>query len=134
MALLALWVGLGMVPSLLTSEAPSWPRTMLASPAALAFPGIAVSALLQHLRQCKVRLCVDLGLCKAGRVSLVALLAISKGFVRVLPIIGVAVGAGANKVLTSRVGRRCRGELERRSSYRDHAAERDDWGEDDEEA
>jgi len=39
-ALLVIWVGLGMVPSLLTSEAPSWPRTMLASPAALALPGI----------------------------------------------------------------------------------------------
>jgi hypothetical protein len=41
-ALLILWIALGMVPSLLTSEAPSWPRTMLASPAALALPGIAV--------------------------------------------------------------------------------------------
>jgi 4-amino-4-deoxy-L-arabinose transferase-like glycosyltransferase len=41
-ALLAMWIALGMVPSLLTSEAPSWPRTMLASPAALALPGIAV--------------------------------------------------------------------------------------------
>jgi 4-amino-4-deoxy-L-arabinose transferase-like glycosyltransferase len=41
-ALLALWIALGMVPSLLTSEAPSWPRTMLASPAALTLPGIAV--------------------------------------------------------------------------------------------
>jgi hypothetical protein len=40
--LLLLWIALGMVPSLLTSEAPSWPRTMLASPAALALPGIAV--------------------------------------------------------------------------------------------
>lgn len=44
MALLLIWIGLGMVPSLLTSEAPSWPRTMLASPAALALPGIAVAA------------------------------------------------------------------------------------------
>jgi hypothetical protein len=39
-ALLLIWIGLGMVPSLLTSEAPSWPRTMLASPAALALPAI----------------------------------------------------------------------------------------------
>lgn len=42
MALLLLWTALGMVPSLLTSEAPSWPRTMLASPAALTLPGIAI--------------------------------------------------------------------------------------------
>lgn len=41
-AFLLLWIGLGMLPSLITSEAPSWPRTMLASPAALALPGIAV--------------------------------------------------------------------------------------------
>jgi 4-amino-4-deoxy-L-arabinose transferase-like glycosyltransferase len=44
MALLAIWVGLGMVPSLVTSEAPSWPRTMLASPAALALPALAAAA------------------------------------------------------------------------------------------
>jgi len=48
MAFLIAWIGLGMVPSLLTSEAPSWPRTMLASPAALALPGIAVQALLER--------------------------------------------------------------------------------------
>jgi 4-amino-4-deoxy-L-arabinose transferase-like glycosyltransferase len=45
MALLILWIGLGMVPSLITSEAPSWPRTMLASPAALTLPGIAVATI-----------------------------------------------------------------------------------------
>jgi 4-amino-4-deoxy-L-arabinose transferase-like glycosyltransferase len=51
-ALLVLWVALGMIPSLLTSEAPSWPRTMLASPAALAFPGIAAGWIAgwTHLR------------------------------------------------------------------------------------
>ena len=48
MAFLIAWIGLGMVPSLLTSEAPSWPRTMLASPAGLALPGIAVQALLER--------------------------------------------------------------------------------------
>lgn len=48
MALLIAWIGLGMVPSLLTSEAPSWPRTMLASPAALALPGIAIATLLER--------------------------------------------------------------------------------------
>ncbi len=42
-ALLLIWVGLGMLPSLITSEAPSWPRTMLASPAALTLPGIAIA-------------------------------------------------------------------------------------------
>ncbi|MBN1580642.1 MAG: glycosyltransferase family 39 protein [Anaerolineae bacterium] len=47
MALLLLWIGFGMLPSLITSEAPSWPRTMLASPAALALPGIAVA----HVRE-----------------------------------------------------------------------------------
>jgi len=41
-AFLLLWIGWGMVPSLITSEAPSWPRTMLASPAALTLPAIAV--------------------------------------------------------------------------------------------
>jgi hypothetical protein len=50
MALLMIWIGLGMVPSLITSEAPSWPRTMLASPAALALPGIAVHTIRQRLR------------------------------------------------------------------------------------
>ncbi len=44
-AFLLLWIGLGMLPSLITSEAPSWPRTMLASPAALALPGLAVDQL-----------------------------------------------------------------------------------------
>ncbi|MBN1933572.1 MAG: hypothetical protein JW934_02845 [Anaerolineae bacterium] len=42
-ALLLIWVGWGILPSLITSEAPSWPRTMLASPAALALPGIAIA-------------------------------------------------------------------------------------------
>jgi hypothetical protein len=49
MALLLIWIGLGMVPSLVTAEAPSWPRTMLASPAALALPGVAVSTVLHWL-------------------------------------------------------------------------------------
>jgi 4-amino-4-deoxy-L-arabinose transferase-like glycosyltransferase len=56
MALLLAWTGLGMVPSLLTSGAPSWPRTMLASPAALTLPGIAVSTTVQWLRSPKQRL------------------------------------------------------------------------------
>jgi 4-amino-4-deoxy-L-arabinose transferase-like glycosyltransferase len=56
MALLLLWTALGMLPSLLTSEAPSWPRTMLASPAALALPGIAVAAAYERLASSTVRL------------------------------------------------------------------------------
>jgi hypothetical protein len=56
MALLLLWAGFGMVPSLLTSEAPSWPRTMLASPAALALPGIGVAAALQAVTQHRTRI------------------------------------------------------------------------------
>jgi len=55
MALLALWIALGMVPSLLTSEAPSWPRTMLASPAALALPGLALWAGGARLRRAPSR-------------------------------------------------------------------------------
>jgi 4-amino-4-deoxy-L-arabinose transferase-like glycosyltransferase len=46
--LLLVWVAFSMVPSLLTSEAPSWPRTMLASPAALALPGLAAARLVEY--------------------------------------------------------------------------------------
>ncbi len=51
MAFVLLWTGLGLLPSLITSEAPSWPRTMLASPAALALPAIAVEQLSAWLRR-----------------------------------------------------------------------------------
>jgi len=43
-----------------------------------------------------------------------ALLSLSKGFVRALPLVGIAVGAGMNKVLTQKVGQRVSAELERR--------------------
>lgn len=44
----------------------------------------------------------------------IALLAISKGFARTLPVVGIVVGSGMNKVLTRRVGKRCAEELGRR--------------------
>ncbi|MBN1640545.1 MAG: glycosyltransferase family 39 protein [Anaerolineae bacterium] len=74
MALLAIWIGLGMVPSLLTSEAPSWPRTMLASPAALALPGIAVQAARKRLGSGRA----------AARRGMVGLLVLSLGVTAVL--------------------------------------------------
>lgn len=40
-AFLLLWLGAGLVPSLVTSDAPSWPRTLGAVPAALALLGVA---------------------------------------------------------------------------------------------
>lgn len=39
---------------------------------------------------------------------------IGKGLARAVPLLGVAVGASFNKVLTGRVGQRCIGELSRR--------------------
>ena len=44
-----------------------------------------------------------------------ALIAASKSFVRALPVVGVVVGSGVNKLLTTRVGHQCVGELDRRS-------------------
>jgi uncharacterized protein (DUF697 family) len=44
----------------------------------------------------------------------VAVLSLSRSLVRVLPVVGVVVGASANKVLTRQVGRRCMDELVRR--------------------
>ena len=43
-----------------------------------------------------------------------ALMSVSKGFLRALPVVGVVVGSAANKVLTTNVGNRCISELERR--------------------
>lgn len=43
-----------------------------------------------------------------------ALLAASKGLVRALPVVGIAVGTSVNRVLTNRVGERCTRELVRR--------------------
>jgi 4-amino-4-deoxy-L-arabinose transferase-like glycosyltransferase len=69
MALLLLWCGLGMVPSLITSEAPSWPRTMLASPAALAFPGIAVQVVMLGLDSQRARSRWGLGTIRAAKAT-----------------------------------------------------------------
>lgn len=44
----------------------------------------------------------------------IALLSVSKGFFRALPLVGIAVGSSMNKVLTQRVGERCTGELKKR--------------------
>lgn len=75
--LLAIWIAVGMIPSLITSEAPSWPRTMLASPAALALPGIAASAIWGWLQRCRARGAVEPRLCRAAQGALIALLALS---------------------------------------------------------
>jgi len=40
-AFLLLWLGAGLLPSLVTADAPSWPRTLGAVPAALALVGVA---------------------------------------------------------------------------------------------
>jgi hypothetical protein len=44
----------------------------------------------------------------------IALLSVSKGFLRALPLVGIAVGSSMNKVLTQRVGERCMHELRKR--------------------
>ncbi|MDC0710984.1 hypothetical protein POL68_21105 [Stigmatella sp. ncwal1] len=44
----------------------------------------------------------------------IALLQVSKGFLRALPLVGIAVGSSMNKVLTQRVGERCIRELKTR--------------------
>jgi hypothetical protein len=50
---------------------------MLASPAALALPGVACAFLVERLKRCKLRLFLDLGLCTAGRYGVLALLTLS---------------------------------------------------------
>jgi len=47
-----------------------------------------------------------------------ALTLVSRGFAKALPLIGIAVGSGLNKALTTRVGERLRDELERRRAAR----------------
>ncbi len=46
-ALCLLWVGAGLLPSLVTADAPSWPRTLGAVPAALALLGVAAQQIWQ---------------------------------------------------------------------------------------
>lgn len=53
----------------------------------------------------------------------IALLSVSKGLVRVVPFVGVVVGASMNKVLTGRVGNRCIAELKRRRELEDAEAD-----------
>ena len=52
----------------------------------------------------------------------IALLSLSKGFVRALPFVGIAVGGGMNKVLTQKVGKQSVIELKRRKVYEKNAA------------
>jgi hypothetical protein len=47
----------------------------------------------------------------------IALLQLSKGLLRALPLVGIAVGSSMNKVLTSRVGERCIAELKARQRF-----------------
>jgi len=49
----------------------------------------------------------------------IALLQTWKGFVRALPLVGIAVNASMNKVLTRRVGERCRDDLRTRRGLED---------------
>lgn len=51
------------------------------------------------------------------------LLAASKGLLKMLPLVGIAVGGTANKVLTTRVGDRCIEELARRRRLAPEEAE-----------
>ena len=48
-----------------------------------------------------------------------------KGLIKALPLIGVGVSAGINKVLTQRVGKRCTAELTRRRSMQAETVEAD---------
>lgn len=47
----------------------------------------------------------------------IALLQLSKGLLRALPLVGIAVGSSMNKVLTSRVGERCIRDLKTRREF-----------------
>ena len=56
----------------------------------------------------------------------IALLQLSKGLVRALPLVGIAVGSSMNKVLTSRVGERCIRDLKTRRELTGQEAGEDD--------
>jgi hypothetical protein len=47
----------------------------------------------------------------------IALLQLTKGLVRALPLVGIAVGSSMNKVLTKRVGERCNRDLQQRREF-----------------
>lgn len=50
-AFLLLWLGSGLIPSLVTSDAPSWPRTLGAVPAALALLGVGAHQVRRLVEQ-----------------------------------------------------------------------------------
>ncbi|AKJ00678.1 EcsC family protein [Archangium gephyra] len=52
-----------------------------------------------------------------GVMTKIALLQLSRGLVRALPLIGIAVGSSMNKVLTTRVGERCIQDLQKRREF-----------------
>jgi uncharacterized protein (DUF697 family) len=52
-----------------------------------------------------------------GVMTKIALLQLSRGLVRALPLVGIAVGSSMNKLLTTRVGERCIRDLEKRREF-----------------
>ncbi|KFA94380.1 hypothetical protein [Archangium violaceum] len=52
-----------------------------------------------------------------GVMTKIALLQLSRGLVRALPLVGIAVGSSMNKVLTTRVGERCIDDLRKRREF-----------------
>lgn len=56
----------------------------------------------------------------------IALLQLSKGLVRALPVVGVVVGSAVNKVLTRRVGARCLRDLKLRRELADRGEDVDE--------
>ncbi|WP_375770853.1 EcsC family protein [Archangium gephyra] len=60
----------------------------------------------------------------------IALLQLSKGLVRALPLVGIAVGSSMNKVLTKRVGERCIRDLQKRREFLGAEATREEQEED----
>jgi uncharacterized protein (DUF697 family) len=61
-----------------------------------------------------------------GVMAKIALLQLSKGLVRALPLVGIAVGSSMNKVLTGRVGERCIRDLQKRREFFDTEAAKED--------
>ena len=49
-----------------------------------------------------------------------AILSVGKGLARALPLVGIAIGSSVNKVLTTRVGKRCIEEVSRRRTLLGH--------------
>lgn len=59
-------------------------------------------------------------------LSRLALMGAGKGLARAIPLVGVAIGGGVNKVLTTRVGNRNREELRRRRTLRQEEIQEED--------